>query len=121
MKLFRLLKKVDKAIAYVVAIVLSLVVPAIILNGYLKTPKYLINVKDRLSQDKEVADVIGEYRGYDINYSNHALGENDTSKFEVKIIGSCDSAYVKLFGYYYMHKDSLIFTATDSLMQNKCM
>ncbi len=63
---------------------------------------------------------LAENRGQELSYSKSDMNEGDTAYFYVKIIGVCDSNYIKVRGIYFLKKNKYEFIVRDTLIVNKC-
>ena len=88
---------------------------------YLTAPRFLLALDEQLNADPGLMKPIGEKTGTVYTYSKHALEEGDTATFTCTIVGRCDSAYVKVCGYYYKRNNRIIGVATDTLMKAACL
>jgi hypothetical protein len=120
MRFLSFLKQVDKRLAFFIALLLLVGVPALLLRGYLRTPAFLFALKDALVQDSHIHKVIGPSRGYSLRYSKQEVREGDTAQFSVQLTGSCDSAYVLVKGFYYQKGGKLIYQIRDTAFVQHC-
>jgi hypothetical protein len=114
------LRQVDKRLAYLVALLLLIGVPAVLLRGYFRTPAFLFSLKDALAQDRSIRQVIGDARGYSLSYSKQDLQPGDTAHFSVQVIGRCDSAYVLVKGWYSQKDQVLTYQVQDTVFVHNC-
>jgi hypothetical protein len=120
MSFLSLLKQVRRGITYLLVFLLLVGVPVVLLRGYLRTPAFLFSLKDALQQDSRFRKALGASRGYSLNYSKHDLPEGDTAQFSVQVVGSCDSAYVLIKGFYYQKGRVLTYQIQDTVFVQNC-
>jgi hypothetical protein len=76
---------------------------------FVTTPGFLSQIKTGLVSNEQLMQVIGGEQGYELYYSGDAPTEK---RFRVTVHGACDSAYVRVQGFYQGDQ----YTVTDTLV-----
>jgi len=67
---------------------------------YQTAPRFLFTLDEQLLADPAVLQTIGDKTATTYTYSDHALAEGESAAFSCTITGRCDSAYLKVTGYF---------------------
>jgi hypothetical protein len=119
-QLLHFLQRLQKGIMWLVLAILVGGVCFALWDFYLTAPRFLFALDEQLNANLGLMKTIGEKTGTLYTYSKHALAEGDTATFTCTITGRCDSAYVKVSGYYYKSNTRIIGVATDTLVKAAC-
>ena len=87
---------------------------------YRTAPSFLLTLDEQLLADPAVVQSIAEKTATTCTYSDHVLAEGDSAAFSCTITGRCDSAYVKVTGYYFKRDNHPVGVVTDTIMKAAC-
>lgn len=105
---------------YVALLVLLAVGGYALWDFYQTAPRFLFALDEQLLANPAVVQTIGAKTATTYTYGEHALAEGDSAAFSCTITGRCDSAYLKVTGYYFKRNNHLVGVVTDTIMKAAC-
>jgi hypothetical protein len=105
---------------YVILLILSAGGGYALWDFYQTAPRFLFALDEQLLANPAVVQTIGEKTATTYTYGKHVLAEGDSAAFSCTITGRCDSAYVKVTGYYFKRNDQLVGVVTDTILKAAC-
>ena len=119
-QLFTWVRRLRNAIMHVALLILLAGGSYALWDVYRTAPRFLFTLDEQLLADPAVVQAIGEKTATTYTYGDHPLAEGDSAAFSCTITGRCDSAYLKVTGYYFKRNDHLVGVVTDTIMKAAC-